>query len=149
MKLANLLFGFLIFSLVLSLMFAATGDILSKNDIDGADDFNALAGEYEGLTNSIASKDSTARGIEGVTKTGAADSETTDVSILKGAVSGGRLSFNFFTNFEGIIQNATEDTRSGGAVYIDRRITNGLIFLIIIFLTLALLHFFRGFKTET
>ena len=149
MKLANLLFGFLIFSIVLSLFFAATGDIMELNKVAGFENFQALSVEYEGLAGQMVDEDSTTRGIVDLTKSGAADSDEKDITILKGAVSGGRLAFNFLTNMEGIVNNATEDVRGDCESYIDRRITNGLIFLILIFLSLALLHFARGFKIET
>ena len=149
MKLTNLIIGFIVFSLVLSLMFATAGDILEKNSIDGFEDFNQLAGEYEEMSGEMTEKDSTIRDIDEATKIGAAESENIDVRILKGAVSGGRLSTNFITNFENIIHNATGDANIGGQTYIDRRIVNGVIFIIIVIVVLAILHFLRGFKTET
>lgn len=148
MKLFNLIIGFVIFSIVVSMMFAATGDILERNKGSGADDFNSLAGEYNSFTNQIDNSDSTARGIISQSEQGVATSETEDVNAIKGALSGGRLSINFFVNFEDIIHNATVDINTGQS-YIDNRIIGGVLALIVIFLAFAILHFIWRSKTET
>ncbi len=148
MKLVNVVFGFVIFSIVVSMMFAATGDILSQNDVSGADDFNKLAGEYESFTKQIDNKDSTARGIISQTQQKPSESEESDINALKGAISGGKLSTNFFINFQDIIHNATGDVNTGQS-YIDNRIIGGILALIVIFVAFVVLHFIRGFKTET
>ena len=153
MKLTNLVIGFVIFSMVLSLMFASADNILDKNDIvlqDGTD-FGALAGDYEGLSEQMSDKASTTRDVSDATKLGKTDKDDTDVSILKGAVAGGGLSLNLITNFEGIVSNATADVNQEGGtgVLIDPRIRNGILAIIVITVIFAIIHYLRGFKTET
>jgi|TARA_Y100000310_G_scaffold229236_1_gene231657 hypothetical protein len=155
MKLATLLIGFVIFSMTLALMFAATQDILDKNKIvlsDGQNTFGELAGDYEELAGNVADQDSTTRDLSEASKQGVVDSEDRVVQIQKGAITGGRLSINFLTNFESIMNNATGDANklsSGGQSYIDNRVIDGIGFILLIILVLAIAHFIRGFKTET
>lgn len=148
MKLVSLIFGFVIFSVVLSMMFASVGDILDKNNSSDAATFTALSGEYEDFTRKIKDDGSTTRNIIDQSKQGAATSETTDVTLLSGALSGGKLTTNFFVNFDNILNNATGDINKGEA-YIDNRIVGGILALIVVFLAFVALHFLRGFKTET
>ena len=148
MKAVNLVFGFVIFSIVLSMMFAATSDIMTENSADGAGDFDALSGEYEGFTEEFGDDKGTARGIIDAGKQGDVEGEDVDINIVSGALSGGRLAVNFISNFENIIHNATGDVNTGES-YIDDRIIGVVIILIVIFLAFVLIHFARGFKTET
>ena len=148
MKAVNIVIGFVMFSIVLSMMFAATSDIMDREGVEGSDTFNELSGNYDSFGNQFGSSDSTARGIIGATEQGAADSETKDVNILVGALSGGRQVVNFFSNFDNIVSNATGEVNQGEA-YIDPRITRGFLAGIMIVLAFVVLHFVRGFKTET
>lgn len=148
MKLVNVVFGFVIFSIVVSMMFAATSDILKQNDASGSDDFDKLSGEYETFTKGIDDKSSTSRGIIDLTQSKPSESEESDINAFRGAISGGKLATNFFINFENIINNATGDVNTGQN-YIDNRIIGGVLALIVIFISFAILHFIRGFKTET
>jgi len=149
MKAINVVFGFVIFVLVLTMMFAAIADMMIQNNIDGADTFVALSGDYEGFTNQFDEQgNAISRQIIDGTKQGVATSEDKDVSLLSGALSGGRLVTSFFGNFDNIIHNATANANTGES-YIDNRIINGILALIVIFVAFVVLHFLRGFKTET
>jgi len=148
MKAVNLVFGFVIFSIVLSMMFAATYEIMDKNSVEGADDFNILAGEYESFGGQFDEDAGVPRQMIDQGKEGKTGGEEADITIVTGALSGGKLVVNFFTNFENILHNATGDVNKGEA-YIDNRILGGVIALIVIFLAFVLIHFARGFKTET
>lgn len=145
MKLTNFVFGLIIFSIVTTIMFGAVQSMLVKNNVGDPDEWTALAGSYEKFIGDISTNaNSTSRAILGQTEQGAAGSETQDVTLLTGAISGGRLSFNFFANFNDVIDKVGEDTNS----YIDPKIWGAVIALALIFLGLVLLHFIRGFKTE-
>lgn len=148
MKFINLVFGFVIFVLVLSLMFAGIGDMMKDNNIEGRDTFVELSGQYDGFSDQFDEETSAARNIDAATKTGKAVSEDKDTSILSGALSGGKLVTSFFVNFNNIVNNATEDSRGGGN-YIDTKVVDGFLVLIVIFIIFVVLHFVRGFKTET
>ncbi len=145
MKLTNFVFGIIIFSIVTTLMFAGVQSILTDNDVGDPSEWEALSGGYGDFVAQTGSQDnSTTRGILDQTKVGRAKSEGTDITLLSGAVSGGRLSFNFFTNFNDVITKVRGDTDT----FIDPRIWAAIIALAIVFLALVVLHFLRGFKTE-
>ncbi len=148
MKAVNIVIGFVVFSIVLSMMFAATFDVMNDGGVEGADTFNQLSGQYKGYGEEFDKSDSTSRNIIGATEQGAADSETKDVNILVGALSGGRQVVNFFSNFDDIVHNATGEVNQGQS-YIDPRITRGFLAVVMIILAFVVLHFIRGFKTET
>ena len=148
MKAVNIVIGFVVFSIVLSMMFAATSDMMDGEGVDGANTFNELSGDYNTLTNELSGKDSTTRDIEEQLDIGEAGGETSDITLLTGALSSGRLIKNYIGNFDNIIHNATGDANTG-AVYIDSRITGGIIAIIIIIFIFIIMHFIRGFKTET
>ena len=150
MKLTNLIIGFIVFSLVVSLMFGAAYDILHAEGTDGADDFKALSGEYYTLTKEMADEESVTRDITEQEQVGAGvKTDEPEITAYKGALSGGKMAINFFANFENIIHNASGDASSGGENYIDSKITNGIKFVIIVILAFALLHFIWRFKMET
>ena len=148
MKAINVVLGFVIFSIIISMMFAAASNIMGENNVEGSDDFDKLSGEYNSFTSGMGDEDSTAREIIGQTKQGEASSDTSDVSLITGALSGGRLVTNFFTNFENIVHNATGDANEGEA-FVDDRIIGAILAIIVIFIAFVILHFIRGFKTET
>ena len=148
MKLVNFIFGMVIFSIVATMMFAAVQSIIIKNNYEGADEWEELSGEYGEFIGEVGSnKNSTIRQVQDQTGFGAATSEDKDTSLIKGAISGGRLSFNFFTNFDDVINKVNADTTKGASI-IDDRIIGALTALVVLFLALVVLHFLRGFKTE-
>ena len=147
MELASFVFGIVIFSIVTTMMFAAVQSILTdnKSSKDPAEWAN-LAGSYGDFSADVASSaNSTSRGISSQTEQGAAGSQTTDVTLITGAVSGGRLTTNFYSNFKEIMEKVGGDT----VTYVDPRIIGAIIALSLVFLVLVALHFIRGFKTET
>ncbi len=148
MKLATLLFGMVIFSIVTTLMFAAVQDILTMNkSAQDPNEWANLAGDYEEFAGAVGTNaDSVTRGVSDATEQGAAGSQTTDVTLITGAVSGGRLATNFLTNFQNITNKVIGNV---GTNYLDRRIVDAAIILVSILLVLISLHFIRGFKTET
>ncbi len=145
MKLSNFVFGLIIFSIVTTIMFGAVQSMLTENRIGGAEEWAELSGNYSSNIGKISTKsDSTSRAILGQTEQGVAGSETQDVTLLTGAVSGGRLTFNFFTNFNDVANKVRGDTDT----FVDPRIWGAIIALALVFLLLVGLHFLRGFKTE-
>ncbi len=149
MKAVNVVLGFILFAVISSLMFGMTFELMNQEKVEGASDFQNLAGEYEQFSEDIGGEDSTARGILDQTKQGAAESEDKDTSLLKGAVSGGRLVGNFYGNFENIVHNATGNINQGGSTFVDQRLIRGILIMLMVFLVFVVLHFLRGFKTET
>lgn len=148
MKIANLIIGGVIFSIVLTLMFVSTQEIMEANDDPDSSEFEALAGDYESITSDFGAKGQPMRNIINQTKQGEAQTEGTDVSLITGAISGGRLVLNFFTNFNTIINQTTSDINKGEA-YIDNRIIGGIEIIIVIIIGLAVIFFLRGFRMET
>lgn len=151
MKAINVIIGFTMFSIVVSMMFAASGTILTKNDGKDAATFNSLSGQYDGYSSGFKKDGGVARDIDDASKQGSSGSDTPDVTLLSGALSGGRLVTNFYTNFDNIITNTTNEIGGDkrGYAYIDQRITNGILAIVFLFLVFVVIHFLRGFKTET
>ena len=146
MKIATLLIGLLTFSVVVTIMFSAVQKYLTLNDFSGADEWETLAGEYSTITGeTITDDNSTLRQISGLTKSGEATSETKDIRLISGAISGGKLMTNFFFNFDEVFNKVGGDTKT----YIDGRIIAAAIGIILIIVVLSVLFFLRGFKAET
>ena len=147
MKLISMVIGFLVFSLVATMMFATTHDIMNNNgNVAGTEEFQTLAGDYDDLTGAFGDSSGTARQIENLSKSGAAQATEPDVSAFKGALAGGKMSVNFLTNFQNIINTVSGDV---GAGYVDQRIINGILAIIGIFLIFVVVQFIRAFKMET
>ena len=104
MKLANFVFGIVIFSIVTTMLFSAVQTLLTDNNsVQDPDEWENLAGSYGDFSADVASSaNSTSRGISEQTEQGAAGSQTTDVTLITGAVSGGRLTTNFYSNFKSL-----------------------------------------------
>ncbi len=150
MKLTNMVIGLVAFSVMVSMFFLATADILKQNEIEGFETFEALGGEYYGLSKEMANKDSNIRSIQEASQAGAGvETDEPDVSALKGALSGGKLAINFYTNFQNIINNATGDINTGEQAFIHPNIKNGILAAVSIILIFIVLHFLWRFKTET
>ncbi len=146
MKIATLLIGLLTFSVVVTIMFSAVQNYLTLNDFSGADEWETLAGEYDEIIGeSVTDDDSTLRQISGLTKSGEAESETKDINLITGAISGGKLMTNFFLNFDEVFNKVGGDTNT----YIDGRIIAAAIGIVLIIFVLSVLFFLRGFKAET
>jgi len=146
MKLSTFVFGMILFSVGTTIMFAVVQDTIEKNPSPkDPDEWKELAGSYNVFVEDIGlNANSTTRGIIGQTKQGVAESETRDVNLITGALSGGRLALNFYANFDKILAKVKGDTNQ----YIDPRIINAILALALVFGALVLLHFLRGFKTE-
>lgn len=148
MKAVNIVLGFLVFSIVVSMMFAFTSEMLTSEQPKAADEFNALAGDYKSFANEFDEKGSTTREMQdaalGDTAVG---TDEPDVASYKGVFSGVKLAINFFVDFEHIVHNATGDANDDG--YIDKRITNGIIAVFFIIIAFVIIHFIRAFKMET
>ncbi len=146
MKIATLIIGLLTFSLVTTIMFSAVQNYLIDNDFEGADDWEDLAGEYDTFTKEVSTdSNGTIRQISELTKSGEAESETTDINLISGAISGGKLLTNTFFNFDEIANKVGTDTKT----FVDQRIIDAIIGIVVIIVVLSVLFFLRGFKAET
>lgn len=146
MKLTNLVIGFIIFSIVTTLFFWVTYEMLREQGVEGATDFQGLSGEYGEYASQFDEEDSAMRDMIKQTESGKASSEEKDVNILTGIVAGGLTALNFLGNFENIVHNATGDVEQH---YVDDRLTGVIIAIIVIVIGFTLLHFLRAAKTET
>lgn len=116
MKFVNLIIGFVVFSLVVTLMFTATRDLTSEYEANNAADFVLLAGEYEGYVGNLTtSSDSTIRSMDNQTKTGTASSEDADINIVTGGLSAVRLISNIFPIMGKVLYKA--QTSLGGFIH--------------------------------
>lgn len=145
MKLTNIIIGFFVFSIVCSLFFAAAYELLRYDTPEAANKFNSLAGEYKSISDDF---DAQTQQVSNKSKQKTAGSLTADVEAYTGAFSGIQLAGNFFFNFEHIVNNATGDMNEGEG-YIDNRIINGILTILLIIIALSILFFIRGFKAET
>ena len=146
MKLTTLLLGLVTFSIVATIMFSAVHNYLTLNEFNGAAEWETLSVEYETFSaETTVNTNSTLRQISDLTKTGEAQSETQDITLLKGAVSGGKLMTNFFSNFDEVINKVGSDTET----FIDPRIIAVTIAIIMLIIILSVIFFLRGFKAET
>lgn len=148
MKLLTIVIGFLVFSLVVSMMFAATSDVMSKNDnTDGSIKFLELSGDYDNLTGKFGDSDSVVRDMSNLTNQGPAGTLEADVGAFKGALAAGKMAINLYANFDTIITTVTEDVKGGN--YIDSRITSAIIIILGIVVIFIIIQFLRAFKMET
>ena len=146
-KLTTILIGLVIFSIFTTIMFGSVASILNSNPGPKTSaEWTALSGGYEQFGKDVSTqKNSTLRQIKGLTDQGPASSVDESIFFVKGAISGGRLSGNFFTNFEDVTNKVSGDT----VTYINPKIFNAIEFVFSILIILIVLHFIRGFKTET
>lgn len=144
MKLADLVFGFVIFSLLVTLIFTAVYNMTSLHSADSADEYDALVGEYNYIDEFGLESNSTLRAMDEQMKLGTAEGETTDITFISGTISAGRLIRNIFTTTGHVIEEAYVDTSS----YIPRIIIDAILAIIGVFLMLVVLHFIRGYRTE-
>lgn len=146
MKLTTILLGLVTFSIVATMMFSAVQDYLTINQFGGADEWEDLSGEYEVFVAETATNaNSTLRDISDQTKSGESASDSQQIVLLEGAVSGGKLMINFFTNFDDVLRKTDSDTKT----YVDPRIIPVVIAIIMIIIVLSVIFFLRGFKAET
>jgi len=149
-KLTTFIVGLAVFSIITTLMFAAVADYTTENSVGDDDiDWDALSGNYNQQIIDLTKEGSTIRDISGQSELGAAASDDTDVSLLSGALGAGRLVTNFYTNFENITNIVSSDANEGGTSLIDPRIPQAIVAIIGVILILIVVHFIRGFKTET
>lgn len=149
MKLVNVIFGFVIFSIVTSIMFGSIGFMMVDNDIEGSSTFTDLSDDYEIFYKTINNESSPARASLGQTESGAASSEDVEISLIQGALSAGRLSISFFVNFNSILSTAIGDLDGDGEGIIDPKIIVGILALLLIFFAFVIIHFIWRAKTET
>ena len=150
-KLVNIIIAFAVFSSVVSMFFLAIADGIEQNEIDNPialAQFQILSGEYEVLATQEFGEDSTTRQIVRTTKQGDSGSEDNANFLVSGALGAGRLTINFFGNFENIVTGAAADAKDGGN-YISPIIINTGIAILLILGAFAVVHFLRGAKTET
>jgi len=149
MKLVSFIFGILLFSIITTIMFSGVQNYLTENQLKDPAEFKQLAGDYEQFIDDTTLKsNSTGLLIREQVETGVASSEERDVDIISGAISGGKLTLNFFTNFDDVVNKVRGDTGRGQDL-INPKIFDVVIALAAVFLILVVLHFARGFKTET
>ena len=144
MKFANFVFGLVLFSAVITLLFTAARDMTEEYDSSNADDFVALAGKYDFTSNLTTEANSTIRLMSGQTELGAASSEDKDVFFLSGAVSAVRLIINIVPTTLTIIETSYGDTGS----FIPRIIIDVIIGLVIVFIVLVSIHMFMRMRSE-
>jgi len=152
MKAVNLFYGFIIFAVGLSLMFSLAGNIFKEGNVDDATVtvFTDLAVDYKKVADAETKDGSNIRDIADAAESGAAKTETTDVTLLTGAVQGGRLVINSISNFNNIKNNVTSTLKDNQAEsYIDQRIVRVLFAFVVLFIVIISLQFLRGFKLET
>ena len=150
MKLTNMVIGLVAFSVIVSMFFLTAGDILRQNEIAGYETFDALGGSYDDYSGKITDKDSNIRDMEEASQSGeGVQTDEPDVSAYKGTLSAAKMTVNFYTNFEHIINNATADVNTEGETYIHPTIISGIKAAILIILVFILIHFIWRFKTET
>ncbi len=146
MKIATLVLGFLTFSLVVTIMFSAVQSYLTLNDFSGAEEWESLSVDYGGLSSSISTdSDSTLRQVDEQTKQGDVGSKDRDITLITGAVSGGRLLTNFYTNFQNVTAKVAGDTET----FVPREIINAVLGILAVIVILSVIFFLRGFKAET
>ena len=146
MKISTLVLGFLTFSVVVTIMFSAVQNYLTLNDFEGAEEWESLSVDYGGLSGSIATdSDSTLRQVEEQTKLGGVGSKAPDNELITGAISGGRLLTNFYTNFQNVTAKVAGDTET----FVPREIINAVLGILAILVVLSVIFFLRGFKAET
>jgi|TARA_Y100000034_G_C6897433_1_gene414105 hypothetical protein len=152
MKAVSVLFGLVIFSIFISLLFSLAGDVFDKGKVDDEGVFTSLATTYQDVSESQTQKGSDIRKIADASEAGAASGEDESIFLVKGAVQGGRIIKNSIANFENVAHNVTSTISLGensNDVYIDSRITNTLIALSVVFFVIISIQFIRGFKLET
>jgi len=152
MKLVNVIFGFVIFSIVISIFFGTVAQIMELNEIGSEEErekFVILSGNYTGFVDNARSKDGTPRGILDQTDQGVASSEEVEVHLIEGALSGGRLTVNFFVNFQNIISRIQGDVNPDSEALINPNIITGISALLIIFLAFVIISFIWRAKVET
>lgn len=149
-KLITFIIGLALFSIITSLLFGAVDDYTTENKVRENDqDWAALSGNYNQQIRDLQKEDSNLRNIDDQSNLGAGSSENTDVTLLTGVLSAGRLVTNFYTNFENITNIITSDVNKDGTTLIDPKIRGAIVAIIGIILILIVVHFIRGFKTET
>lgn len=144
MKFANLVFGLVLFSVVITLLFTAARDMTEEYDSSNADAFVTLAGKYDFTSNLTTEANSTIRSMSGQTELGAASSEEKDVFFLSGAVSAVRLIINIVPTTQTIIETSYGDTGN----FIPRIIIDAIIGLVIVFIVLVSIHMFMRMRSE-
>ena len=144
MKFANLVFGLVLFSVVITLLFTAARDMTEEYGSSNADAFVTLAGKYDFTSNLTTEANSTIRSMSGQTELGAASSEEKDVFFLSGAVSAVRLIINIVPTTQTIIETSYGDTGN----FIPRIIIDAIIGLVIVFIVLVSIHMFMRMRSE-
>ena len=153
MKFQTLLFGIVIFTVSLSLMFSFAGNILKESELpeSDVDVFTNLAVQYEDLTDEQTADGSDIRNIGDATEAGTASSDTSDIFLLTGAIQGIRLVGNSIGNIKNVVNTAYNTTTTGDTAigdYIDPRIIATVIALIVIIIIIIVVTGLRGFKLE-
>lgn len=153
MKLVELLYGVIIFSVVISLLFTLAGDFFKEGKVNDSGLYSSLAVDYKKFSENQVFKDSEIREIQGASDVGTASSTSQDIFLLTGAIQGGRLIINSIKNFDNIANNISSTVLIGeNAVpspYIDPRIIVTLKALVVVLIVIISLQFLRGFKLET
>ncbi len=146
MKVANLIIGLVVFSIVTTMMFAYVQNYLQKNNVGDPTEWEELSGNYnQFVTESTTQANSTLRRISNQTKLGEATSTEKDIRLVSGALGGGRLLINFFLNIDTVANKVQSDTDT----YVDPRIIPAIMAVIAIIILLSIIFFLRGFKAET
>lgn len=144
MKFGDLVIGFIVFSLTVTLMFLVASNMITESGGTDASDFYDISAGYSNETETFRQDGNTVRDILDSTEEGEGSTETSDVTILTGALKGGRLLKNFFTNLFSI----TNRTKNYTSEYIDVRIFYGITAIILVIIGLSILHYARGAKAE-
>jgi len=144
LKFSNLVFGFVIFSVVLTLIFTVTKDLTNDYGSENAATFDELAGKYDYTSRLTTGSNSTIRTMDEQSQLGIASSEDKQIVLLSGAVSAVRLITNIFPTIGTIIEVSYGD--AGGIV--PRIIIDAILGIILVFLALVIIHMFMRMKSE-
>ncbi len=145
MKFANLVIGFVIFSVAVTIMFTAAKDMTSTFGSSSASDFNRLAGTYEPYQKNLTTQsDSAMRGMANQTAVGEASSTERSVFLLTGAVNSVKLIMNVFPTLELVLDTSQEEI--GGLI--PPIIFDAIIGILIVFILLVVVHMLMRMRSE-
>jgi len=145
MKFMNLIIGFVLFSVSITLMFTATRDLTSEYGSANAADFVLLAGEYEDYVGNLTTDSgSTLRAMDNQSKTGAASSEGVDINTISGGLSAVRLMSNIFPIMGKIIFKAQDSL----GVFVHPIIWAALLGIIVVIIVFVIITMIMRMRPE-
>lgn len=145
MKLSNVIYGFIIFAAVTSILFITTAEIVTDYGIEGADEFTTLEQSYKQDINRLSLDDSsTISDMSEQTQLGEAGSEEKDITLISGAVSASRGITGYFTFMKNITNKAYADTNT----YVHPIIKNTMLAILMVFIILVVISMLMRMRPE-